>query len=134
MTDFIAVAILQAPPLPGQPAPAPVAVEGSAPAGGAAPAAAPQDPGGFFWILIPMMLVILVLPMITGRKERKKREAMLASIANRDRVQTIGGIIGVVTEVKSDQVTLRVDESSGTKLTFARNAVSDILEKAKSAD
>lgn len=134
MTDFIAVAILQAPPLPGQPAPAPVAVEGSAPAGGAAPAAAPQDPGGFFWILIPMMLVILVLPMITGRKERKKREAMLASIANRDRVQTIGGIIGVVTEVKSDQITLRVDESSGTKLTFARNAVSDILEKAKSAD
>ena len=134
MTDFIAAAILQAPPLPGQPAPAPVAVEGSAPAGGAAPAAAPQDPGGFFWILIPMMLVILVLPMITGRKERKKREAMLASIANRDRVQTIGGIIGVVTEVKSDQVTLRVDESSGTKLTFARNAVSDVLEKAKSAD
>lgn len=134
MTDFIAAAILQAPPLPGQPAPAPVAVEGSAPAGGAAPAAAPQDPGGFFWILIPMMLVILVLPMITGRKERKKREAMLASIANRDRVQTIGGIIGVVTEVKSDQVTLRVDESSGTKLTFARNAVSEILEKAKSAD
>ena len=134
MTDFIAAAILQAPPLPGQPAPAPVAVEGSAPAGGAAPAAAPQDPGGFFWILIPMMLVILGLPMITGRKERKKREAMLASIANRDRVQTIGGIIGVVTEVKSDQVTLRVDESSGTKLTFARNAVSDILEKAKSAD
>lgn len=134
MTDFIAAAILQAPPLPGQPAPAPVAVEGSAPAGGAAPAAAPQDPGGFFWILIPMMLVILVLPMITGRKERKKREAMLASIANRDRVQTIGGIIGVVTEVKGDQVTLRVDESSGTKLTFARNAVSDILEKAKSAD
>ena len=102
--------------------------------GGAAPAAAPQDPGGFFWILIPMMLVILVLPMITGRKERKKREAMLASIANKDRVQTIGGIIGVVTEVKSDQVTLRVDESSGTKLTFARSAVSDILEKAKSAD
>jgi len=134
MTDFIAAAILQAPPLPGQPAPAPVAVQGSAPAGGAAPAAAPQDPGGFFWILIPMMLVILVLPMITGRKERKKREAMLASIANRDRVQTIGGIIGVVTEVKSDQVTLRVDESSGTKLTFARNAVSEILEKAKSAD
>jgi len=134
MTDFIAAAILQAPPLPGQPAPAPVAVEGSAPAGGTAPAAAPQDPGGFFWILIPMMLVILVLPMITGRKERKKREAMLASIANRDRVQTIGGIIGVVTEVKSDQITLRVDESSGTKLTFARNAVSDILEKAKSAD
>jgi preprotein translocase subunit YajC len=39
-----------------------------------------------------------------------------------------------VTEVKSDQVTLRVDESSGTKLTFARSAVSDILEKAKSAD
>ena len=134
MTDFIAAAILQAPPLPGQPAPAPAAVQGSAPAGGAAPAAAPQDPGGFFWILIPMMLVILVLPMITGRKERKKREAMLASIANKDRVQTIGGIIGVVTEVKSDQVTLRVDESSGTKLTFARNAVSDILEKAKSAD
>jgi len=134
MTDFIAAAIMQAPPLPGQPAPAPVPVQGSAPPGGAAPAAAPQDPGGFFWILIPMMLVILVLPMITGRKERKKREAMLASIANRDRVQTIGGIIGVVTEVKSDQVTLRVDESSGTKLTFARNAVSEILEKAKNAD
>jgi preprotein translocase YajC subunit len=134
MTDFIAAAIMQAPPLPGQQVPAPVAAQGSAPAGAAAPQASAQDPGGFFWILIPMMLVILILPMITSRKERKKREAMLSSIANRDRVQTIGGIIGVVTEVKSDQITLRVDEASGTKLTFARNAVSDILEKAKSAD
>ena len=48
--------------------------------------------------------------------------------------RVLWSIIGVVTEVKSDQVTLRVDDSSGTKLTFARSAVSDILEKAKSAD
>lgn len=131
MTDFIAAAILQAPPLPGQPAPA-IETTGAPATGAAAPAQ--QDPGGFFWILIPMMLVILVLPMITGRKERKKREAMLASVAKHDRVQTIGGVLGKVVEIHGDEITLRVDEATGTKLTFARSAVSDIVEKAKSAD
>ncbi len=133
MIDLLAAVLLQAPPLPGQAAPA----AATAPAGAeaaAAPAAQAADPGSFFWILIPVMLVILILPMFTQRKERKKRESMLSSLSKHDRVQTVGGLIGTIVEIKGGEVVLRVDDSAKVNMTFARSAVSDVLDKAKSAD
>lgn len=64
------------------------------------------------------------------RKERKRRESLLGAIKKHDRVQTIGGIIGSVVEVKPDVVVLKVDESSNTRMTFAKSAVQQILKEA----
>jgi preprotein translocase subunit YajC len=43
---------------------------------------------------------------------------MLSALKKNDRVVTIGGIKGIVTNVQrdADEVTINVDESSGTKL------------------
>jgi preprotein translocase subunit YajC len=50
--------------------------------------------------------------VLGGRKEKKKRAALMASLKKHDKVQTVGGIIGTVVELTAEEVVLRVDETS----------------------
>ena len=52
---------------------------------------------------------------------------MLSSLEKGDKVQTAGGIIGTITDLKDTEVTLKVDENTNTKMKFARSAVSTVL-------
>ena len=81
-----------------------------------------------FMMIIPLILVMLIFTTFGSRREKKKREQMLASMKKHDRVRTIGGVIGSVVELKPETVVLKVDESSNTRMTFAREAISQILE------
>lgn len=123
-----------APPLPGEAA-KPVATQGApAPAGGAAPA---QDQGGgagFLLMIVAFAVVLFVVVPLSERRARKKREALLGSVKKLDRVQTSGGIIGTVVELKPDTVTLKVDESHNLRITFARSAIVQILDASPSAE
>jgi len=49
-------------------------------------------------------------------------------------VQTIGGILAGVVEVREDRVLLKVDETSNTKIWFARSAVHKVLGEEKSVE
>ena len=73
---------------------------------------------------------MIVTQMMAGRKEKKKRESMLNSVRKHDRVQTIGGVIGSVVEVKPDIIVLKVDEMSNTRMTFARSSIQQVLKEA----
>ena len=86
------------PPAPGE-MPAGTATPGT-PA--TTPAGAGGSPfGGDFLLIICLMVgVMLVFSIMGQRRDRKKREAMISSIKKHDRVQTIGGVIGSVVEVK----------------------------------
>lgn len=119
------------PTLPGQTG----TVEPSGAAGnggtGAPAGSAPSPFGGNFFLLMILLLGAMILFSIMGqRRERKKREAMLSAVRKHDRVQTIGGVIGSVVEVKPDYVVLKVDEASNTRLTFARSAVQQVLKSS----
>jgi len=76
--------------------------------------------GGIFYFL-------LIRPQ---SKEKKRRAQMLSGMKKNDRVVTIGGILGTVTSVRDDEVTLKVDESSNTKITFSRASIQRILGSA----
>ena len=54
---------------------------------------------------------------------------MVADLKENDRVITIGGIHGVVTNVQRDaeRVTIRVDESTGTKLRLNMSAIARVV-------
>jgi len=99
--------------------------------GGAAPA---RPTGGAGWeFMLPVLLVfglVMIWAMFRQKREQKKRDELLSAVKKRDRVQTIGGIIGSVVEVKSNTVVLKVDESSNTRMTFARSAIQQILSDA----
>lgn len=103
----------------------------TAPAGGPAP-----GPAGFppiMWILILGMGVMVLMTSMTGKKQKKQREALLSGLKRNDRVQTVGGIIGTVVDLTSTEMVLRVDESSNTRIRFARSAVQQVLREGKAA-
>ena len=77
-------------------------------------------------LLLPLLLmgfVIYFLMLRPQSKERKKRAEMLSAIKKNDRVVTVGGILGTVVSVKENEITLKVDESNNTKITFTRSAI-----------
>ncbi len=117
---------------------APVAeTDAAAPGADGTPITAPTgnssgSPGfGNTMILVVVLLFVFIMFSFMGqRRDRKKRQAMLGSIKKHDRVQTIGGVIGSIVELKADTVVLRVDETTNTRITFARSAIQQVLSSA----
>jgi|TARA_R110000782_G_scaffold103991_21_gene191665 preprotein translocase YajC subunit len=101
-------------------------------AAGAAGTTAPA-PGGFNFIMPFIMLMVVFLFLSTilgGRKEKKRRAAMLDGIQKRDRVQTVGGVIGHIIEIKGDEFLLESDRASNTRMWITRSSVSNVLRSA----
>jgi preprotein translocase subunit YajC len=117
------------------PAAAPVLVEAT-PTTGQAPTSKPAaKEESKPWILIVMLggLVLVMVWSSRGRKkEQKKRTEMLSTLKKGDKITTIGGVTGTVTEVSADEVVVKVDESSNTKIRFARWAIRGVGEGSKS--
>lgn len=132
---YLTTAIAQLPPAPGE-APAASgnstgAAPGGAPGTGAGGGGATSPWGGDLMLIFVVVILGMIIFSIMGqRRERKKREAMISAIKKHDRVQTIGGVIGSVVEIKPDYVVLKVDESSNTRITFSRSAIQQVLSSA----
>ena len=92
----------------------------------------PEDPYAFLRFLLPMSVVMVLFYMMMVRPQKRKEQELrdqVNAIKENDRVVTIGGIYGVVTNVQRDaqRVTLRVDESTGTKLRLNLSAIARVL-------
>jgi len=102
-----------------------------------APSSAPAPTGGggsdplAFWrSFFPLILVLVVFWWIMSRsrsKERRRFEEMLSSLKRNDRVQTVGGILATVVDVREGEVVLKVDEASNVKIRVNRSAIKEVL-------
>ena len=93
---------------------------------GAGPGAgqAPDPFGGmFFWIMIGGLILMWYFILRSQRKEKDKQKQLVESLRKNDRVQTVGGILGTIIEVRDNEVVLKVDENNNTKLRLAKSAV-----------
>jgi preprotein translocase subunit YajC len=82
--------------------------------------------------IILLGLMVMMLFMSKGKKtEEKKRQNMLSQMKKGDEVQTIGGVIGKIVEVRDDRIQVKVDETANTKVWFTRNAIHRVLEADK---
>lgn len=98
------------------------------PAGGGQPPPAP--PFNILWI-VPLFLAALIIPQwLSSRKQSKKRKEMFASMGKGDKVITIGGQIGVIDQIRENEVVLRTDENSNAKSRFTRSAIQSVLESS----
>ncbi len=95
------------------------------PAGGGGPPASPF--GGIIMPMIFVMGAIILFSIFSNRKQEKRRRELLGSIKKYDKVVTIGGLIGTVVELRDDEVVLKVDEHSSTKVRFTRSAIQSVL-------
>ena len=85
---------------------------------------------GALMSFLPIILMFAVLWFIMIRpqmKRQKESKAMLEALAKNDEVVTAGGILGRVTKVNENYVTLEVAE--GTEITVQKNAVTTVLPK-----
>jgi preprotein translocase subunit YajC len=122
-----------APIVPGMPGASPA--NGMQQVPGASPGAGAEPTGGFgggiFWIVILMFVVLMLMTTMSGRKQRKERDKLVAGAKRNDRVQTVGGIIGTIIELTDNEMVLRVDETSNTRIRFARSAIQQVLREGK---
>ncbi len=82
------------------------------------------------FILLGLMFVVFYFLLFRGpRKKQQQHKQLVQSLQKNDRVRTIGGIIGTVVDIKGDEVTLKVDESTNTKIKVASSAIGKNLSK-----
>ncbi len=87
------------------------------------------DAGGLM-SFIPLILMFVVLYFIMIRpqmKRQKEMKAMLEALAAGDEVITVGGILGKVTAVKDQYITVEI--VPGTEVQMQKNAVTSVLPK-----
>ncbi len=76
-----------------------------------------------FGLVIAIFYFLIIRPQ---NKKQKKTKQMLSALKKGDRVQSIGGIRGVVQNVSDDSVVVKVDDN--TKIEFAKSAIGEVLE------
>jgi preprotein translocase subunit YajC len=91
-----------------------------------------SDPYLFPRLMITLLPIVVLFYFMIIRPQKKKEQEMRSLIQNlkeNDRVVTVGGIYGVVTNVQRDaeRLTVRVDETTGTKLRLNMSAVARVL-------
>jgi len=106
-------------------------------ADGGQPAGPPQ--GSLLTMLAPFIIIMFLfyfLLMRPQKKEQQRRQEMLSAVKKNDRVVTVGGVYGVVTNVRTeaDEVTVKVDEATNTKLRMTLSSIARIITDEPDGD
>ncbi|MDR2351734.1 MAG: preprotein translocase subunit YajC [Deltaproteobacteria bacterium] len=98
---------------------------GASPSGGEGT----QQSGGFGQLIIMVVGFIAIfyfLMLRPQKKQQKARQEMLESLKKGDRIQTSGGLLGIITAVETREITLRIAPEVRVKI--ARSAVVGIVK------
>lgn len=87
---------------------------------------------GLISMLFPFALMFLVLYLLIIRPQQKKdkeRLLMLNSLKKNDYVLTSGGIYGTITNIKDNEIILKIDED--VKVKIAKTAIIAVITRSK---
>ncbi len=96
----------------------------AAAAGGASDLLSLSGPLPLFAVMFAVMYFIMIRPQMRKQKETK---AMLEAVAKGDEVVTAGGILGKISKVGDNFLSLEV--SNGVEIQIQRSAVIQVLPK-----
>jgi len=81
------------------------------------------------FLMLILMLVIFYFLLIRPQQKRQRAiQEMQASLQKGDKVVTIGGLHGTVDSLDEGTVVIRCGD--GSRLTYDRSAIREVLEKA----
>lgn len=99
------------------------------------PAEGPEKPQPNPWVqMLPFFIILIVMYLLLFRGPRRKQQEhqkMVSSLKKNDRVRTIGGIYGTVVDVRPDEIILKVDESTNTKIRVVPSAIATVVSDEK---
>ncbi len=90
----------------------------------------PNGMKAFIVQMVPLLLIFAALfyiPWSAQRKEKKKRDEMMSALKKDLKVRTVGGICGVIQEVREDEVILKVDPRTDTCITFSKSSITAVI-------
>ena len=96
----------------------------------AAQAAGPGGPQSMLTGILPMVLICVVFYLLLIRpqtKRAKEQRAMLAALETGNEVVTSGGILGKITELSEQFVTVEI--ADGVRVKVQRHTISQVLPK-----
>ena len=73
--------------------------------------------------LVPMFLIFYFLLIRPENKRKKEAEAMRSAVKKGEKITTIGGIVGVVVDVKEDKIVIETGADQ-VRIEFAKWAIS----------
>jgi len=85
-----------------------------------------------FGAMIAIFAVFYFLLIRPQRKKQKEMKVMLENLKKGDKVATIGGIRGTVSNVKEKTVVVKVDDNA--KIEFSKDAVAALLSGSDGSD
>jgi preprotein translocase subunit YajC len=92
----------------------------------------PRPLGPSLWLYVGLMVILMYMILFRGpQKQKRQHKQMVSSLQKNDKVQTIGGVIGIIVDIKDDEITLKVDESNNTKIKVVPSAIGKNLSKEK---
>ena len=81
---------------------------------------------------IPLILIFVIMYFLILRpqqKRKKEQRNMIAELKRGDQVVTQGGIIGKITDVKDDEVTVEI--AQGVKIRVVRATIAQVVSQPK---
>ena len=93
------------------------------------PSGAETQPGGMVFLIgiVLFMGVFFFMTSRSSRRERQKKADMIDNLKKNDRVMTIGGVLGTVVNVKDNEVVVKVDEATNTRMTFLKRSIQQVV-------
>ena len=88
----------------------------------------PNSPIMQFVPFIAILVIFYFLLIRPQQKQMKERKLMLDGLKADDRVLTQGGMIGVITAVRGEE--LEVEIAKGVKVTLVKTGVASVLKSA----
>ncbi len=80
------------------------------------------------WPLVLMGLLFYFMLYRPQKKQQKQRNDMLNALKEGSKVVTIGGLIGEITKIHDDKITLKIAEN--VEVQFIKSAVGHLRETA----
>lgn len=81
---------------------------------------------------VPLLLIFVIMYFLILRpqqKRMKEQRNMIAELKRGDQVVTQGGIIGKITDVKDDEVTVEI--AQGVKIRVVRATIAQVVSQPK---
>lgn len=99
----------------------------------APPVVEEQSMVGTFVMLGAMFVVFYFLLIRPQQQQENDRKTQIDALTKNDRVVTTGGILGVVTNVKDEEVTLRIDDDKNVKVKVLKTGIAQVLKETGEA-
>ncbi len=80
-------------------------------------------------LFIPIFWVLIIRPQ---QQQRRAHHTVVTSLEVGDKVMTVGGLIGTLTEVEEE--TVRLDTGTGAELTFGRTFIRQRVDESPAVD